>query len=791
MIRRGQTAALAAILIASAAQVIASDETHGALSADDADRAYIRTRTDTVPNLAYPFTTASVASGRWSDPTVWSNRRVPGDGDVVRITTGTRIAYDRLSDARLRAVGVAGDLLFDTARNTRIRVTHLLVYRSGYLEIGRADAPVPVGVTAEIIINDEPLDTGTPEAPGLDPEQYGNGLLVWGRLSLNGAARTPPFVRLARAPAAGESELLLEAPPLAWRAGDEVVLPDSRQPVPQRLRRIDRAPYNETGSRGVVPDPQWETARITHLDGARATLAAPLRYDHPGVRGTSNASAVSDGPPMLPHVADVTRNVIIRSENASGVRGHTICFRDARAHVVNTAFVDLGRTTAAPLDSTRFDDGGQLVHVGANQIARYPIHMHHLVDADRVTGSAPEFELSGNVVRGALRWGIAVHASHFGLIAGNIIMDLDGAGIVTEDGSESGNRFEHNFVTAVRGSGLPADARRRGEGLGHEGAGFWFGSDNNVIIGNVAAGVRDGGISLFRSEHSLPFPTFPSLQSTDIALLPDGSVRVAKLDHNEVYGSAGAGIELWSTKACSVCRAHDVMLKDTVVWNTYLGLVYDYHSDYYVVDGLVVQGSRPIAKGSTGVTANNSLRARVSGAKIKDMDIGLEGGGSRNRELQLSNATITANTGLIIRRGTSWGSRKPVVLRNVSISPPNAGSGTSATRLIALEDEPYRARQPKRMLPRPIQVYAFQGQPGNNFALFYPDQAAGALVPQSNDPAVGCPEPGLTNRQCLDRYGLAVGGAVASCEEQLPGVDGFACPLTGPGAADVGEKQRD
>ena len=104
---------------------------------------------------------------------------------------------------------------------------------------------------------------------------------------------------------------------------------------------------------------------------------------------------------------------------------------------------------------------------------------------------------------------MSIHGSHYGLIEGNVVVDMDGAGIVTEDGSESGNRFEHNFVAAIRGSGQVVDARRARDGIGHEGAGFWLGSDNNIVVGNVAAGVRDGGFTLFRTPEAVPFPVFP------------------------------------------------------------------------------------------------------------------------------------------------------------------------------------------------------------------------------------------------------------------------------------------
>jgi hypothetical protein len=45
-----------------------------------------------------------------------------------------------------------------------------------------------------------------------------------------------------------------------------------------------------------------------------------------------------------------------------------------------------------------------------------------------------------------LKWGLTIHGSHDGLIKDNIVLNYTGSGIVTEDGSESHNVFDHNFV---------------------------------------------------------------------------------------------------------------------------------------------------------------------------------------------------------------------------------------------------------------------------------------------------------------------------------------------------------
>jgi parallel beta-helix repeat protein len=102
----------------------------------------------------------------------------------------------------------------------------------------------------------------------------------------------------------------------------------------------------------------------------------------------------------------------------------------------------------------------------------------------------------GNAVHGAPKWGITIHNSHYGMVRDNVVYDTRGAGIVTEDGTESFNVFDHNFALRVEGSG--DFAPRSGYGgpapdPGGEGAGFWFRGPNNYVRNNVAANADSFG----------------------------------------------------------------------------------------------------------------------------------------------------------------------------------------------------------------------------------------------------------------------------------------------------------
>ena len=116
-----------------------------------------------------------------------------------------------------------------------------------------------------------------------------------------------------------------------------------------------------------------------------------------------------------------------------------------------------------------------------------------------------------------------------------------------------------------------------------------------------------------------------------------------------------------------------------------------------------------------------------------------------------------------------WMQAKTLVLNNdffdLSVAPgavaidmtgfPSAGDLSFETTNLIQKDQ--------------VLVYNYNGVAGDNFQVFYPEQAANYVVPVSVvsqfDPTVhrivGAPVAGLTNQQCWNLYGIAIAGAVA------------------------------
>ena len=430
--------------------------------------AVIHTHHEMIPNPVYGTNVRvaeackGVAQGcDWSSASTWVTGAVP-DGDSRVIVDG----HVRIQDlnALARSIGIypEGKLAFAANDNTRLSVADLLVFQGGTLEIGTQNSPISSSVRAEVVFRDLPFDE-------TDPKQHLRGLLtIDGEVNVYGHELDEVFIRATGEPASGDTVIALNqsATSSGWRVGDTVVIPSSHQcPV-------------ESGN-GCTD--QTEERTVSSISGSSITLDAPLDFDHPGAR---DHNGVLD---FTPHVVNKTRNVVFRSENPQGVRGHLLLHGRSDIDIRYAEFQSLGRTDIRILSAL-------------NQKGRYPVHAHHLIGPRVPQSNGYQFTLVGNTVdfgdennQQDRKWGISIHESHYGLIDRNIIDRASGAGMVTESGSEAGNRFSNNFVVRIvggNGERLHDPDPTDGSKLGRAGSAYWFnGGGRNHFENNVAAAV--------------------------------------------------------------------------------------------------------------------------------------------------------------------------------------------------------------------------------------------------------------------------------------------------------------
>ena len=431
-------------------------------------------------------------------------------------------------------VRVEGTLIFDANSNVDLTVTTLLIGETGKLVV-RPNA----GITHEVIFRDSPIDTSS------DLEQITHGMIVRGTVDVLGQSKET-YVELAGNVAAGSTTVNLAKAPDHWQVGDKIVLPDS-------------ANYGFLNHYN-----QREVATIAAINGSTLTLAQPVLYSHVGVTDYLGNLAA------LPPIADLTRNVIFRSENPDGVRGHIFFADTALVSFQNAELDDLGRTRAVDFLDSTVRQGDVVLHEGTNQIGRYTLHLHHTVSPAIIVG---------NVINGSSKWGIAIHDSHENIVADNVILDAVGAGIATEEGNETNNHIEGNYIIGSDGSGgtmtsrggltpkmigdgSPGNPFRENSDLGHEGAGIWMHGQSNIVVDNVILNVRNAGITVWtRVIGDVNFPgiglanpkdfAFPEFSGNQIwfsvgGLLFDGVAPLspAIMSNTSIYGVDGHGISI-------------------------------------------------------------------------------------------------------------------------------------------------------------------------------------------------------------------------------------------------------
>jgi hypothetical protein len=703
---------------------------------------------DTIPDFCASPTIRTIASGPWSSASIWSPSRLPGAGDVVEIATGTVVTLDsQMPDgpnqspamaSAITCVGVNGRLQFSTTVSTRLWAGDIMVHAGGDMTVGDVSAPVPADVTAEIVIANQSLNLTT------DPGQYGTGLIVMGRLAMHGAEKDPTFVRLASEPAAGATTVLVAQPLIGWRAGDRIVIPDTRH-----------LHYNHTNGWGPTA-PQYEERTVTAIspDGLTVTLNLPLTYAHRGARDVNGSLT------FLPHIGNLTRNVIVRSEvpmGAAGTRGHTMMTHRADVDIRYALFKGLGRTTIAALNDV------------TNHIGRYPLHMHHLMGPLTTPTNGHQFTLIGNAIDGGtathdLKWGLAVHNTHYGLITDNVVYNFAGALVMFEDGSESFNVLDHNFAMRSTGTG-----ERFAEGT--EGGGFWFRGPNNHVTDNVAANVWSAfpeaayGYKYFmRYLGNIRVPTHKGADTSvsgQFTTRHGNNMPILEFDNNEVYGAA-QGLTYWwvnSLDPTPMPTAEESTFRNVKIWHVFNMGVYHYPSIRVVFDGLVIRGSGEGA--ITHCCGIGWFGADYPAGQIVIRNSDIQG---MSKGISLSSFATDVNTyentflsndinvEVSTLRSSNGGSAVPprtTILRNLRFQPwPRLANINISMNWNAPVGGNYQfnTTQTDRTL-----VYQHNGVVGDNLQIFFWQQAT-----------------------------LPVAGGLAPCATTRSGISGIACRLTVP-----------
>lgn len=571
----------------------------------------------------------AVRSGDWTDPQTWEGGAVPGEGAHVVVPEGLRVTVDEGLAPALKTLRVDGALAFATDRNTELKVDTLVTSTTGRLEIGTAAAPIEAGVTAKLTFADDgPIDAVW------DPALISRGALLHGETEIYGAARTG-FMALETHPRAGDETLELAEAPLGWQVGDTLVV---------------------AGTDSADPESD-ETVTITAIDGATVSLDRPLARDH-----TAPDAALEV------HVANLTRNVVVSSENAeAGHRGHVMFMHTNDADVNFVRFDDLGRSDkGAGLNDWELVSGSE-ESVGEVEVAslggdivrgRYSVHFH------RGGAEGEPATVNGSVVTDDPSWGFVNHSSNVDF-TDNVTHNVTGAAYVTEAGDEVGAFRDNIALRTVNPEAAPnpayreadpgqaPDARVDTQDFGWQGDGFWLHGSGVSVDGNVVAGAsghayiywqlglveRNGGERLVDVAHLED----GALIGPDGTLVRTKHVPVPSFDGNQGYAvpkglqihylhtddrDEGDRILVEEGLLPPVPQTYEDGLQSTfsnsAFWNVSLSGVDAPYSSRLTFDGLTLLGTG--TEGSVGLRLDhfaNTNNFTVHAVEIAGFDLGI------------------------------------------------------------------------------------------------------------------------------------------------------------------------
>ena len=688
----------------------------------------------------HDVTSTAIASGGWSDAGIWSGGRIPQQNDNIAIPEGLEVVVDAKVDERLRTVRVDGTLSFATDVASELMVDTLIVSPQGSLEMGTADKPIANDVTSRLLI----VDNGVINREW-DPLELSRGVIVHGKASIHGAEKTA-FLELDKPARRGDRTLSLAETPLNWKVGDQLVLAGT-----------DR--YGK----------QNEELEIQSIDGNTVTLERRLRYSHTTPRDD-----------LSPHVANLTRNAMIESENVDEARGHLMFMHSDSVDIRYVGIHGLGRTDkSVPANDTSIDDMFQIMPgTGTNQRGRYAMHFHR---AGGHHGGRPA-EVHGSVVTGSRGWGYVNHSS-FVDFTSNVAYDVTGAAFVTEAGDEIG-RFDGNLSIFSRGSGDSTESRKDIEDFGHQGNGFWFQGGGVSVVNNIAAGHDEDGFIFFTRglkegrDERVRFDA-EDLVDDSIAKGKDtisvGEVPFREFRNNESYANE-TGV---ATRFHKLGGSHDQVsvIEGLQLWNNRRGLHLPYTNRVIVRDVEVI--GTPERPEGQGVTRNSVTRnITYENLTVEGYQYGLHL--PDRGENSVISGRLNNIENIVIE--TAVKERVVHIHDAVEFETPENLRGKTPRDVVLREELDPRNESVEHLFYND-EIYLYDAI-GPRRLYFYEQAASFVPFPESAE-FVPDEVVGKTNRQLHDEFRKSIGGAISPPNAvEIDSVFGLMAPITGDSNGD-------
>ncbi len=450
----------------------------------------------------------------WSNPNTWGGIK-PGVNSSVSIPTNDTIILDENPPA-LAGITINGVLIF-ARQNLELTASWIVVH--GELQIGTAQNPFThkavITLTADDM-NESIMSMGT------------RGIMVMGgKLELHGAVSNHHYTKLNNNAFAGSVSLTL-ADTIDWNLNDQLIISPTDY--------FAAANGNSITQRTSLTSKNGLTIGIAN--GLNAARWGRLQYV------TANGLSLTPGDLVNPPIADSANKITPRVLDERAIIANltrTIVIQSANDVLWNNFgfgvhIMLMGTNATAHVQGVEIRRAGQRGRLG-----RYPFHWHMLsYSGTQTLADATGQYIRNSTINSSRNRGIVIHGTNGVTVQNNVVYDVLGHGIFTEDAVERRNIIDGNIVMFVRNPPLPGlklhEVSERGS------SGFWISNPDNTIINNIAADCGTNGFWLAFPRQ--PWGESSSVLHSDGLLLNPSRLRFGVFENNTAFSNAKEGIML-------------------------------------------------------------------------------------------------------------------------------------------------------------------------------------------------------------------------------------------------------
>ncbi len=401
----------------------------------------------------------------WSKASTWGAEGKPAKGSRVVIPADKHIYLDEDTPV-LDELVILGKLEFER-KDVSLTARNILV-NGGELAIGSERKPF--ANKAIITLNDR--NTGH----NLMGMMGTRGIVVvrGGKLELHGKSPEVAWTKINEHIEDGGKKVVL-AKQADWKSGDEIVLGPTDfyeaargKSITQRIK-IEAIKEKDITLTKAVEAFHWGKLQYATTNGMSLVeeniVPTPTGDFLYGIK-PNNPKILDERAP----IGNLTRNIVIQSPDDL-----TWKEKGFGVHIM------IMPTSTAHLNGVEIKRGGQ-----QGKIRRYPFHWHMLSyrGSDNL-GDATGQYIKNSTINQSKNRGIVVHGTNGTLVKNNIVYDVRGHAIFTEDAGERRTVFDHNLVLKVRNPAEQFALKKHELSKSRRGSsGFWISNPDNTTVNN-------------------------------------------------------------------------------------------------------------------------------------------------------------------------------------------------------------------------------------------------------------------------------------------------------------------